>query len=106
MRWPGHPGPHGCCQKALHEHSACRNLPLRRLPLNLSHPLIRETSISSLRSSPSMIPPLSSTVFHVRPKSLRLILVVADAPILALPHGSFSSGVGPSTSRMASLVTP
>src|SRR5690242_21951890 len=41
-------------------------------------------------SSPTRMPPVSSAAFHVRPKSLRLILVVAVQPILVLPHGSLA----------------
>ena len=40
------------------------------------------------------------------PKSLRLIFVVADAPMRWLPHGSLIGGEGPSTSSTTSLVTP
>src|SRR5260370_37575104 len=68
--------------------------------------LIKETSNSILRLSPTRNPPLSSAAFHVRPKSLRLILVDADAPILAFPQGSFVSADGTSTFRTTSRVTP
>lgn len=57
-------------------------------------------------SSPTTSPPLSNTLLHVRSKSLRLSFVVAVAPRLKLPRGSFTSGVGPSTSTVISLVTP
>ena len=43
------------------------------------------------------MPPVSSAAFQVKPKSLRLIFVVADAPIRIFPQGSLPSGVGPST---------
>src|SRR5215471_19182870 len=68
--------------------------------------LIRDSSRLILRSSPTRTPPVSSAAFQVSPKSLRLILAAAEAPILALPYGSFSSGDGPSTSKMTSFVTP
>src|SRR5205807_4769211 len=43
---------------------------------------------------------------QVKPKSLRLILVVADTATRVLPHGSFVGGVGPSTEKTTFLVTP
>jgi hypothetical protein len=55
---------------------------------------------------PSRNSPVSSAAFHVRPKSPCLILVVAEAPILAFPKGSFVSADGTSTFRTTSLVTP
>src|SRR5260370_8340026 len=71
-----------------------------------SYALIRETSNSTFRLSPTRNPPVSSAAFQLRPKSLRLILVVAEAPILAFPQGSFVSADGISTLRTTSLVTP
>src|SRR5258707_15739497 len=55
------------------------------------------TSSVMVTSSPTRIPPVSSAVFQVKPKSLRLIFVVADTAIRVLPQGSFAGGVGPST---------
>ena len=43
-------------------------------------PLLGDTSKLIWRSSPTRIPPVSSGAFQVIPNSLRLILVVADAP--------------------------
>jgi len=40
-------------------------------------------------SSPTRIPPVSRAAFHVKPKSLRLILVLAETPIRVFPQGSF-----------------
>src|SRR5712692_7313442 len=55
-------------------------------------------------SSPTRMPPVSSAEFQVRPKSLRLIFVVADRPTRVFPQGSLAGGVGPSTVHTA-LVT-
>jgi len=41
-----------------------------------------------------------------QPEILAIHFVVAVAPILMLPQGSFTSGVGPSTASATSLVTP
>src|SRR6185437_14338180 len=57
-------------------------------------------------SSPTTAPPASIILFHVSPKSLRLSLVVADAPARVLPHGSLIGAVGPSTASVTSLVRP
>ena len=72
----------------------------------LDHFLTSSTSMVIFTSSPTTRPPVSNTLFHVIPKSLRLIFAVAVAPRLKLPHGSFTSGVGPSTSTVISRVTP
>jgi len=45
-------------------------------------------------SSPTRMPPVSSGAFHVRPKSLRLILVVADSPNARVPPGIFGRQSG------------
>ena len=42
----------------------------------------------------------------VMPKLDRMIVVVAEMPRCDLPFGSLKGGVGPSTSRTASFVTP
>src|SRR5712671_2265279 len=68
--------------------------------------LIRETSNSIFTLSPTRNPPVSSAAFHGRPKSFRLILVVAEAPILAFPKGSVVSADGACTFRTTGLVTP
>src|SRR5437773_202275 len=91
---------------------ACRYfaLPAAVLLTELSAPtaarFVASTSIVIVTSSPTATPPASSAWFQVRPKSLRLIFVVACAPARVLPHGSFISGVGPSTSRTTGRVTP
>src|SRR6266436_1809168 len=64
------------------------------------------TSIVIVTSSPTTHPPLSILAFHFTPKSCRLILVVAFAATLRLPHGSFTGDVGPSTSSTTFFVTP
>src|SRR6266567_1161006 len=56
-------------------------------------------------SSPTRMPPVSSTEFQVNPKSLRLIFVVAETAIRVLPHGSFALGVGPSMVKSTLRVT-
>src|SRR5262249_36592913 len=48
----------------------------------------------------------SRAAFQVRPKSFRLILVVADIATRELPHGSFAGAVGPSTANVTLRVTP
>src|SRR5581483_11966881 len=68
--------------------------------------LIPCTSNEILTSSPTRTPPASSATFQVSPNSLRLILVVAVAPMRRLPQGSRVSGVGPSTFSFTSRVTP
>src|SRR5712671_681518 len=68
--------------------------------------LIISTSMVILTSSPTTTPPPSRLAFHFTPKSWRLTLVVALMAALELPQGSLSGGVGPSTSRTTSLVTP
>src|SRR6266478_8720867 len=68
--------------------------------------LIISRSIVIATSSPTTTPPPSMFAFHFTPKSWRFIFVVAFAATRVLPHGSFTGGVGPSTSRTASLVTP
>src|SRR6267154_2298500 len=67
---------------------------------------MNSTSKLMVTSSPTRIPPVSSAVFHVRPKSLRLIFVVADTATRVLPQGSFVGGVGPSTEKSTLRVTP
>ena len=42
-----------------------------------------------MTSSPTRMPPVSSAAFHVRPKSLRLIFVLAEIATRVLPQGSF-----------------
>src|SRR5262249_42982969 len=61
--------------------------------------LMNWTSRVMVTSSPTRIPPVSSAAFQVRPKSLRLILVVAANPTRTLPHGSLAGAVGPSTAN-------
>ena len=41
-------------------------------------------------SSPTRMPPVSSAAFQVRPKSLRLIFVVAESRTRVFPQGSFA----------------
>ncbi len=41
---------------------------------------------SEVTSSPTTMPPVSSTAFQVKPKSLRLIFVVAEIAIRVLPQ--------------------
>jgi hypothetical protein len=50
-------------------------------------------------SSPTRIPPVSRVAFHVKPKSFRLILVLAEIATRVLPQGSLVGGVGPSTAK-------
>src|SRR5690349_768667 len=57
-------------------------------------------------SSPTRIPPVSRAAFQVKPKSLRLILVLAEIPIRVFPQGSLAGGVGPSTAKRTLRVTP
>src|SRR5215472_16251275 len=57
-------------------------------------------------SSPTRMPPVSRAAFQVRPKSLRLIFVVAETAIRVLPQGSLLGGVGPSTANFTLRVTP
>src|SRR5713101_4842954 len=57
-------------------------------------------------ASPTSRPPASRAAFQVRPKSFRLIRVVAESPIRVFPHGSFCAGLGPSTSKTTFRVTP
>src|SRR5882762_7988873 len=64
------------------------------------------TSSVMVTSSPTRMPPVSSAVFQVRPKSLRLIFVVADTATRVFPQGSFVGGVGPSTEKSTLRVTP
>src|ERR1043165_6857641 len=73
---------------------------------NAAHGLMNSTSKDIATSSPTNIPPASSTLFQFRPKSLRLTRVVAERPIRVLPHGSFVGGLGPSTSKTTLRVTP
>src|SRR5262245_33073050 len=61
---------------------------------------------STVISSPTTTPPVSSALFQVRPKSLRLIVVVAVAPRLVLPHGSLIASAVRVVARVTSLVTP
>ncbi len=58
-----------------------------------------------MTSSPTKTPPLSSAAFQVRPKSLRLIFVVADTATRVLPQGSLAGGVGPSAVKTTLRVT-
>src|ERR1700693_2933223 len=71
-----------------------------------TQPLTNSISRVMVTSSPTIRPPVSRTGLQVRPKSLRLIFVVADNPTRVLPHGSFIGGVGPSTSKVTLRVTP
>jgi hypothetical protein len=48
-------------------------------------------------SSPTRTLSASRAAFQLRPKSLRLIFVVAENPTRVLPQGSLAGGVGPST---------
>ena len=49
-------------------------------------------------SSPTKTPPVSSAVFHVNPKSFVLMMLLAEAAIRTLPHGSLVAGEMLSTS--------
>src|SRR6266478_3136752 len=64
------------------------------------------TSKLMVTASPTSRPPASRAAFQVRPKSFRLIRVVAESPIRVFPHGSFCAGLGPSTSKTTFRVTP
>src|ERR1700745_3162081 len=64
------------------------------------------TSRVMVTSSLTRMPPVSSAAFQVSPKSLRLILVVADTATRVVPQGSFEGGVGPSTEKTTLRVTP
>src|SRR5579863_291019 len=57
-------------------------------------------------SLPTSQPPVSRAAFQFRPKSLRLILPLAEMPMRVLPQGSLFGAVGPSTSNVTGLVTP
>src|SRR6266853_3874483 len=72
----------------------------------LAQAFMNSTSSVMVTSSPTRMPPVSSAAFQVRPKSLRLILVVAEVAIRVLPQGSFVGGVGPSTAKVTLRVTP
>ena len=48
------------------------------------------TSSVMVTSSPTRMPPVSRAAFQVRPKSLRLIFVVAETATRVLPQGSFA----------------
>src|SRR5271165_6335326 len=64
---------------------------------------------AALTSSTSMVMGTSSPTTEeapFTPKSLRLTLVLAEAPMWELPLGSCTGAEGPSTSRTTSLVTP
>src|SRR5262245_15790849 len=63
------------------------------------------TSIEIDTSSPTSTPPVSIGLFHTTPKSLRSILVVADAPARVAPAGSLIGAVV-STTSTTGLVTP
>src|SRR5208337_799406 len=84
------------------------------LPLRAAHflhdrdvyALMNCTSSVIVTSSPTRMPPVSSAAFHVSPKSLRLIFVVAESPIRVLPQGSLPGAVGPSTLNNTLRVTP
>src|SRR5271154_5623390 len=67
--------------------------------------LIASTSIEIATSSPTITPPASIALFHVRPKSLRLIFVVAEAPACVLPIIE-TGAPDDSTSSTTGLVTP
>ena len=73
--------------------STWKNDPVRQAFTN-------STSSVMVTSSPTRMPPVSSAAFHVRPKSLRLIVVTAEIGTRVLPHGSFAGGVGPSTAKL------
>src|SRR5437588_11760380 len=80
---------------------------LSQLPaVRIAQAFTNSTSRVMVTSSPTRMPPVSSAAFQVKPKSLRLILVVADTATRVLPHGSFVGGVGPSTEKTTFLVTP
>src|ERR1700745_2260471 len=64
------------------------------------------TSRVMVTSSPTRMPPVSSAAFQTRPKSFRLILVVAEIAIRVLPQGSFACGVSPSRAKVTLRVTP
>ena len=63
------------------------------------------TSRVMVTSSPTRMLPVSSVAFQVRPKSLRLIFVVAESPRRVLPQGSLAGGVGHSTVNTTLRVT-
>src|SRR6185503_16587913 len=63
------------------------------------------TSSSSSTSSPTRTPPLSSALFQLRPKSLRLIVPRAAKLATRVPHGDLSAPRY-STFSVTALVTP
>src|SRR5271154_2008199 len=67
--------------------------------------LIASTSIEIATSSPTTTPPVSSALFQVRPKSLRLIFVLAEAPACRPPI-TLTGAPDDSTSSTTGLVTP
>jgi hypothetical protein len=67
--------------------------------------LMASTSIEIATSSPTITPPASSALFHVKPKSLRLIFVVAEAPAWVLPPIE-TGAPDDSTSSTTGLVMP
>src|SRR5262249_46702970 len=58
-----------------------------------------------LTSSPTRNPPVSSAVFHISPKSFRLIVSSVSKPTRVLPQGSFASPRYV-TGRVTVLATP
>src|SRR6266567_730169 len=67
---------------------------------------MNSTSSVMFTSSPTSTPPVSRAEFQVRPKSFRLILVVAESPMRVLPQGSLPGALGPSTANVTGLVRP
>ena len=65
--------------------------------------LMNSASTVMWTSSPTRMPPVSRAAFQFRPKSLRLIFVVAERPMRVLPHGSLPGALGPSTLKVTCL---
>src|ERR1035437_10110456 len=87
--------------------AAARSAPFQpELAQKFRQPLMNSTSRVMPMSSPTSTPPVSSAEFQVRPKSFRLILVVAERPMRVLPQGSLPGALGPSTAKVTGLVMP
>src|ERR1700733_7562800 len=69
------------------------------------HDLMSCTSKVICTSSPTTMPPASSAAFQVKPKSSRLIFVVAERPMRVFPQGSLPGALGPSTAKTTGFVT-
>src|SRR5579883_848905 len=105
---PAHRGPRSGVRVVLYGiHRAAVSEEDRRHPgLGRDHASSFACTFSSMRtSSPTTTPPASSAWFHVRPKSLRLMLPCALYPTRLPPHGS-PPWPSNSASRTTSRVTP